>query len=500
VAGAGNDPDVLVIGSGPNGLAAALEIARAGRRVLVLEAHPERIGGAVGTGPLTGLEGFHHDVGAAFFPFGTTSPALKDLGIPWRFAPIESAHPARDGSVGMVTRSPLPEGAPDRAVWNDIQAWYQTIQEPFLQSLLGPFPTIGPALGLGPARWIQLALAFATSGRGLSERWFRTEASRRVLPALALHVDAGPDDTFGAGIGLVLGLQALTGGFPVPEGGARTIADIQRRHLEEKGGSVRIGARVKRIVVTNERATAVVLEDGSEVPAREAILADTGAPALYLGLLEGRHQPVHVRRRMERFPYGFGTFKMDWALSSPVPWRDDTSRKAAVVHAGESVDDLARFTKEVRDGKIPTDPYLVIGQQSLADPTRAPLGKATLWAYSRVPFHMAGGWDEAKRAFADAIETRIEALAPGFRASILGRAIHTPEDLEKMDENLVGGDIAGGSNAWYRQLVFRPVFPYFRYRTPVRRLYLCSSYAHPGAGVHGMCGFNAARLALQDLG
>ena len=494
-----NEPDAIVVGSGPNGLVAALELQRAGLRVLLLEARPDRIGGGLGTAPLTGIEGFRHDIGAAFFPFGTTSPAFQGLDIPWRFAPIESAHPALDGSAGIITRGPTPEQAPDAARWDRVRDWYARIQSRFLPALLGPFPTVRPALALGPVDLLRIAAAFVRSGRGVSRSWFRTEASRRVFPGLALHVDVGPDDTFGAGIGLVLGLQALTGGFPVAEGGAATIANVLRTAFESAGGTVRTGARVQRVVVSNDRATAVVLDDRTEIAARRAIVADTSAAALYLGLLGGAHQPGRVRRRMERFPYGFGTFKMDWALSEAVPWTNEDARRAAVVHPGESVDDLSRFVREVRAGELPRNPYLVVGQQSLADPSRAPAGKHTLWAYSRVPTTFAGKWDAHRETFADAVEMRIEGLAPGFRSRVLGRAIHTPDDLERANENLVLGDICGGSNAWYRQLVFRPVFPYFRYRTPVRGLYLCSSYAHPGAGVHGMCGKNAAKMVLADV-
>ena len=228
------------------------------------------------------------------------------------------------------------------------------------------------------------------------------------------------------------------------------------------------------------------------------ILADTAAPSLLLELVERQQIPTRIVRRMQRFPQGWGTFKVDWALSGPVPWNVAEARESAVVHAGDSVDDLARFTEQVRAGKLPDHPYLVIGQQSLADPTRAPAGRQTLWAYSRVPPRPDGGWQGHAESFADTIEQRIEGLAPGFRETVLARRIVTPTDLQAMNANLVGGDLGGGSNAWHRQLIFRPVFPYFRYRTPVRGLYLCSSYAHPGAGVHGMCGYNAAGVALRD--
>jgi phytoene dehydrogenase-like protein len=204
---------------------------------------------------------------------------------------------------------------------------------------------------------------------------------------------------------------------------------------------------------------------------------------------------------MRSFPYGWGTFKVDWALDGPVPWSAAEARESAVVHAGDSIDDLRRFTTEVRGGALPSHPYLVIGQQSLSDPGRAPPGKHTLWAYSRVPNRPpSGSWAAEREAFADALDRRIEGLAPGFRARVLARRAVAPDDLEAMDANLVGGDLGGGSNAWHRQLLFRPLFPWFRYRMPVRGLYLCSSYAHPGAGVHGMCGYNAARIALRDLG
>jgi phytoene dehydrogenase-like protein len=203
---------------------------------------------------------------------------------------------------------------------------------------------------------------------------------------------------------------------------------------------------------------------------------------------------------MKRFRYGWGTFKMDWALSGAVPWRVAEARESAVVHAGDSLADLRRFTRQVRSGQLPSNPYLVIGQQSLCDPGRAPAGGHTLWAYSRVPSVLPDGWAAQRERFADEVEKRIEGLAPGFRALILGRHIASPPDLEAMDENLVGGDLGGGS-AWLdQQLFLRPAFPWFRYRTPIKGLYLASASTHPGAGVHGACGFNAARQALKDAG
>jgi phytoene dehydrogenase-like protein len=190
---------------------------------------------------------------------------------------------------------------------------------------------------------------------------------------------------------------------------------------------------------------------------------------------------------------------MDWALTGPVPWKSAEAREAAVVHAGDSIADLLKFTRQVRAGQLPTNPYLVVGQQSLCDSSRAPAGSHTLWAYSHVPSYPAGGWARHREVFADRVEKRIETLAPGFQQLIRARAISSPTDLEVMDENLVGGDLGGGSAQFDHQLFFRPAFPYFRYRTPIRGLYLCSASTHPGAGVHGACGFNAAQMALRDF-
>jgi phytoene dehydrogenase-like protein len=189
---------------------------------------------------------------------------------------------------------------------------------------------------------------------------------------------------------------------------------------------------------------------------------------------------------------------MDWALGGAVPWASGEARESSVIHAGDSLDDLTSFTAEVRGGQLPSNPYLVVGQQTLADPSRAPAGCHTLWAYSRVPPHLDGGWAKHKEAFADRVEERIEGLAPGFRSLIRTRAIFAPPDLEALDENLVGGDLGGGSARLPQLLFCRPAFPYFRHRTPVRGLYLASASCHPGAGVHGACGFNAARRALRD--
>lgn len=499
------NPDALVIGAGPNGLVAAATLARAGWDVLVLETQ-DRPGGAVWSLETT-LPGFVHDIGAAFFPFAHVSPGFQNLdlegaGLRWCSGVNESAHPAPDGTCPTIARDPDRAAATfgdDAPAWHWLARWIHDMGERLPLALLGPLPNLGPIFRLGIGNLLRLARAGLSTPERYSRSLFRTEAARRVLPALALHVDLGPEDFSGAALGLVLALLAAYKGFQVPQGGARSITRALLQRLEEAGGHLQLGLRVTEIVVRHGRAVAVKTQGGMEVPVRRAILADVGAPALYRQLLPEDSVPGWVRVGLERFRYGWGTFKMDWALAGPVPWLADNARQAAVVHTGDSVQDLIDFTHQVRAGHLPKNPYLVIGQQSLLDATRAPAGRHTLWAYSRVPNQMADGWGTHREGFADRIEQRIEGLAPGFRRLILGRAIFAPDDLERMNENLVGGDLGGGSARFDHQLFFRPIFPFFRYRTPVKGVYLCSASAHPGAGVHGACGFNAARRVLADF-
>ncbi|HEV3258035.1 MAG TPA: NAD(P)/FAD-dependent oxidoreductase [Gemmataceae bacterium] len=497
--------DAIVIGSGPNGLVAAAALARHGWRVLVLEAR-ERPGGALYSEEFT-LPGYVHDVGAAFFPFAAESPAFRGLdlaaeALEWRHARRESSHPAPDGGCVSISRDADLAAASfgvDGLAWRRLVRWRESMGVRFVPALLAPLPGLGPALRLGPLNLFKLTWAGLHSAGGWATRHFQTEAARRVIPGLALHVDLGPDDFSGAAFGLVLGLLAASSGFCVPAGGARSITRALVQRLEKAGGTLHLGQRVERILVSQGRAVAVRTAAGHEIPCRHAVLADVGAPALFLQMLDAPDVSAWLRRSMHRFRYGWGTFKMDWALAGPVPWSAGEAREAAVVHAGDSIADLTAFTRQVRAGELPANPYLVIGQQSLADPSRAPAGGQTLWAYSHVPSYVEGGWARHREVFADRIEERIEGLAPGFRGLIRGRAIHSPADLEAMDENLVGGDLGGGSARFDHQLFFRPAFPYCRHRTPVRGLYLASASAHPGAGVHGACGWNAAHMALRDF-
>ncbi|MBV9122085.1 MAG: NAD(P)/FAD-dependent oxidoreductase [Planctomycetes bacterium] len=495
--------DAVVIGAGPNGLVAAAALARHGWSVLLLEAQ-NRPGGALYSEERT-LPGYLHDVGAAFFPFAD-SPAFQALdlagaGVTWRHATWESCHPAPDGTWVGIARDPLLSAASfgeDGPVWQRLVEWRLAMGDRFVPALLAPLPGLGPAWQLGPLNLWKLGRAGLRSPAGWSRAHFRTEAARRVIPGLALHVDLGPENFGGAALGLVLALLAASSGFGVPVGGARALTQALVRRLEEAGGTFQPGKHVDRILVREGRAAAVRTSQGEEIAVRRAVLADVGAPALFLKMLDEQEVSAWLRRSMQRFRYGWGTFKMDWALAGPVPWSAAAAREAAVVHLGDSVDDLVRFARQVEAGELPTHPYLLVGQQSLLDPSRAPTGGQTLYAYTHVPATVPEGWPRHQEAFADLLENRIEELAPGFKTLIRARAIQSPEDLEKMDENLVGGDLGGGSNRFRQLLFFRPAFPYFRYRTPIRGLYLASASAHPGAGVHGACGWNAARIAIRD--
>jgi phytoene dehydrogenase-like protein len=333
-----------------------------------------------------------------------------------------------------------------------------------------------------------------------AEAAFRSQAAQRIIPGLALHADLGPDDLMGAAVGMTLALLATRSGFAVPVGGAQAITEALLLRLREAGGAVRSGARVAKVIVRERAVAAVRLADGEEIACR-AVLADTGAPALCLNLVGDEHLPAGLIRSMRSFRYAWGTFKLDLALDGEVPWLAPAARQTAVVHvSGASMGSLRSFTSEIRDGRLASEPYALVGQQSLLDPSRAPPGKHTLYVYTHAPAALPGGWGAHREAFADRVEEWIEACAPGFRSRVRSRHILSPVDLEAMNENLVGGDLGGGTAHLERQLFWRPAFPYFSYRMPLKGLYLGSASTHPGTGVHGACGYNAARALLADRG
>ncbi len=495
-------PEVLVVGAGPNGLFAACRLARAGLRVLVCEA-ADRPGGALWDRETT-LPGFHHDVGAGFVAFRDSAAFralnLEQYGLRWGLGEVESAHPALDGTCPVIARqgARADSWGEDASAWQRLVAAHAQVDERLL-GVMGTLPAWGAVARLVSPSGLRLAAMAAARPASFSRATFRTEAARRVLPGMGMHVDLAPEDAFGAAIGYMLSLRATTAGFAVPIGGAGAVTRALLADLAAHGGVVRTGARVAQLVCERGRVVAARLADGEEIRCRGAV-CDTSAPALYLGLLGADLVGARVARRMTAFPRGWGAFKLDIALSGPVPWSAEGARRAAVVHAGEDLFDLQRFADQIRGGRLPERPYLVIGQQSLVDPSRAPAGQHTLYVYTRVPSSMPGGWEPHRSVLRERILDRIEGLAPGFRSQLLEVATHDPSDLESMSANLVGGDLGGGTNQWWNQAFFRPVFPYFRYRTPVAGAWLCSMDAHPGTGIHGMCGWNAAEVALADLG
>jgi phytoene dehydrogenase-like protein len=341
--------------------------------------------------------------------------------------------------------------------------------------------------------------------RPLAAERFRGAGGGLLLAGCALHADLTPE---AAGSGLLGWLLACLGqehGFPAPEGGAGRLTDALVRRLESRGGRLACATPVARILVRGTTAVGVRTADGREIGARRAVLADVGAPALYLELIGRELLPSAFVRAVERFQYDSATVKVDWALDGPIPWAAGEARRAGTVHTGDDLDHLILASTDLTVGRIPARPPLVIGQMTTTDPTRSPAGTETVWAYTHVPQEVrsdAGGaltgrWDEKETdEFVERMEDEIERLAPGFRRLVRARHVLAPADFQAADANLVGGAINGGTAQLHQQLVFRPVPGLGRAETPFARLYLASASAHPGGGVHGACGANAARAAL----
>jgi phytoene dehydrogenase-like protein len=498
-------PDAVVIGAGPNGLVAANLLADAGWSVEVLEEQAEP-GGAVKSGEHV-EPGFVTDSFSAFYPVAAASPAIRGLeleryGLRWRHGPLAVAHPARDGTCAYVSRNldetaaSLDAFAPgDGDAWRGLYARWRRVEKPLLQALVTPFPPVraGLSLALRLRRELPDFMRFTLLPvRRLSEETFRGEGGGRLLAGNALHADLLPEAPLGGFFGWFLCSLGQTGGYPFPEGGAGKLTEALVRRLEANGGRVCCDARVTEIVVRNGRAEGVRSTAG-DVVARRAVLADVHAVALYLELLRREDVPPRVLDAIGRLELDPATFKVDWTLDAPIPWTAADARRAPVVHVAESLDELSVTASELARKVIPTDPFLVLGQYSMGDPTRAPEGKETAWAYTRLPQGADPG-DLAER-----MEARVEALAPGFRDLVRQRRVWGPAELEAADRNLRGGSLNGATAQIHQQLVFRPVPGLGRPETPVRRLFLCSASAHPGGGVHGAPGAIAARAALRKL-
>ena len=465
--------DAVVIGSGPNGLAAAIVLARAGRSVLVREA-ADTVGGGVRSEALT-LPGFVHDTCSTIYPLGAGSPVFRRLplaehGLEWAHSEAALAHPLDGGRAAILERD---VDATAAGLGEDAEAY---------RALFGPLVRDWPALERAilrplvrvprhPVALGRFGLSALRSAEGLARSRFRGEQARALFAGCSAHSTLRLDRSPSASFGLVLTTAAHTAGWPVVRGGAQALADALASYLRSLGGEIQTGARVESL---------------AELASARAVLADLSPRELLR--LGGDRLPPRYRRALERYRYGPGSFKLDLALDGPVPWAAPEVGRAACVHVGGTLEEVAAAERAPWEGRPAERPFVLLAQQSVADTSRAPEGKHTVWAYCHVP--NGSTFDMTER-----IEAQIERFAPGFRDRILARAVTTPGDFERRNPNLAGGDINAGAQD-LPQLVFRPVPRLVPYTTPVPGLFLCSASTPPGGGVHGLCGFGAAQAAL----
>ncbi|MGW7395110.1 phytoene desaturase family protein [Streptomyces cyaneofuscatus] len=514
--------DAVVIGSGPNGLVAANLLADAGWSVEVLEAQDEP-GGAVRSDRAVHPE-YVNDLFSSFYPLAAASPVLARLGLHreglrWSHAPQVLAHPLLDGSCAVLDRDRSATAAGlDRFAPGDGDGWlglcriWDQLGDEITRALFSPFPPVrsGAVLAarLRAAGGLRLARSLLLPVRRLGEEEFDGQGGRLLLAGNALHADLSPEAAGSGGFGWLMSMLGQSLGFPVPVGGAGALTTALVRRLEGRGGSVRCGHRVTEIVVRQGRAVGVRTESGEAIPARRAVLADVSAPSLYGSLVASEHLPGRLLDDMRRFQWDFATFKVDWALNGPIPWSSAAAASAGTVHLAEGVDELTRFASQIARGLVPDRPFLLMGQMTTADASRSPRDTESAWAYTHVPHTvkadagaegLTGAWNggESER-MADRVEQQVERYAPGFRSRIRARRILTPLSLQAADANLHNGAINAGTASIHQQLVFRPVPGTGRPETPVRGLYLASASAHPGGGVHGAPGANAARAAIRS--
>lgn len=505
--------DAVVVGAGPNGLVAANALVDAGWDVLVLE-EQDVPGGAVRSAEVT-APGFRTDLFSAFYPLAAASPVirglnLEDHGLRWVQAPDVLAHVLDDGRAAVLRRDPartaagLDDFAPgDGDAWLRLFETWHRIRDPLLDALFTPFPPVVSAARLlrrlGLSDGLDLARLAALSVRRLSDEQFRGAGGKLLLLGNALHADIPPDAAGSGAFGWLMSMLGQDVGFPVPQGGAGALTDALVGRLVAGGGEVRTGVRVDRVHVAGRRAVGVATADGRRVRARRAVLADVSAPALYRDLLATEHVPGRLLQQLEKFQWDHSTFKVNWALDRPVPWAAAAAGSAGTVHLGADVVGMGDWAADLTAGRTPERPFLLFGQMTTADPTRSPAGTESAWAYTHVPH----GQDWTAAAITDQlerVEASIERAAPGFRATVVGRHTQSPADLEAADANLVDGAVGGGTSALHQQLVFRPTAGLGRPETLVDGLFLASASAHPGGGVHGACGWNAARAALVAAG
>jgi phytoene dehydrogenase-like protein len=472
--------DAVVVGAGPNGLVAAVRLATSGAKVLLVEAAP-RVGGALRSEQLT-LPGFRHDVGATVLPLALASAAFRairpqDDGVEWAHPPIPAAHPldgatSPGGDAVLVYRDVDRTAAalgPDAAAWRALIGATARGGDRLVDTLLSPLGV--PRAPLAAARY---GVAGAWPATWLARTAFRTPAARAVFAGMAAHsvLDLGQPIT--AGYGMLLTALAHAVGWPVVRGGSQQLADALAARLERLGGEIHTDTRVRHL---------------GDLPSTRVTVLDL-TPRQVLAVA-GERLPVGYRQRLERFRYGAGVFKLDWALDGPVPWRDPRVAGAGTVHLGGTLAEIAAGEREVARGRHPQRPYVLCVQPTVADPSRAPDGKHVLWAYCHVP----NGSDADLTV---TIEAQLERFAPGFRERVLARHAMPPAALQDFDANLVGGDIGGGS-ADLRQFMARPSLSLRPWATPVPGLFIGSASTPPGGGVHGMGGWHAAGLALRHL-
>ncbi|MCJ7710721.1 MAG: NAD(P)/FAD-dependent oxidoreductase [Chloroflexi bacterium] len=471
-----SSPDALVVGAGPNGLAAAIELARAGRSVRVYEA-AETVGGGSRSAALT-LPGFIHDPCASVHPLGIASPFFRSLdlarhGLEWVQPEAPVAHALAPGRSVVLERD---LASIDEALGRDADAWrrllgpYVREWERLVPAVLGPVvrPPRHPIL---MARFGLPALLPATS---LARLAFREPGARALFAGMAAHSMLRLSQPLSGSFGLVLGLLAHAVGWPVARGGSGAIADALEAEARSLGVEIVAGHRVDSL---------------ADLPPARAVLLDL-TPRQVLAVA-GDRLPSGYRRQLEGFRYGPGVFKIDWALDGPIPWSDPATARAATVHLGGTYREVAASEEAVGRGRHAEQPFVILIQPTIADPTRAPEGKHVAWAYCHVP-------NGSTTDMTAAIEAQVERFAPGFRDLILARATRDAPAMEAYDANYVGGDINGGIGDW-RQLLFRPVVRWNPYTTPDPGIYLCSSSAPPGGGVHGMSGLHAARAVIAHL-
>jgi phytoene dehydrogenase-like protein len=468
--------DAIIVGSGPNGLSAAIELARAGRSVLVVEAK-DTIGGGTRSKELT-LPGFIHDVCSAIHPLGYGSPFFRTLplekyGLEWVQPPVALAHPLDDGTAILLSRSiedtcatlGPDAGAYKRFITPLVKNW-----DAIVSAFIGPLRL---SRMLHPFALAPFALSAISSACWLAEHRFKGEQARALLAGMSAHSMLPLERLASSAAGLGLMAAGHIYGWPLPRGGSQNIANALAGYLRSLGGEI---------------VTGLDVEDIDALPSSRAVLFDV-TPRQLLHIA-GHRLPETFKRSLRRYRYGPGCFKIDFALSGPIPWKAQKCLLAGTVHLGGTLAEIAASERQVWQGQPPERPFVLVAQQSLFDPTRAPEGKHTAWTYCHVP--NGSTFDMTER-----IEAQIERFAPGFRERILARHVLTPADLERYNPNYVGGDINGGvQDLW--QIFTRPTFRLVPYSTPAKNIFICSSSTPPGGGVHGLCGYFAAQAALRS--